>query len=344
MRLFHDDAHRLHDTQGEIKDGKLVPAYENPERMARILDAVADAGLTVQAPPETDPVAAIKAVHDPLYVDFLAQVHKDWIDAGRTGDVLPLVWPGPDFRTDLDPDRLGLDGRIGMRTFDTGTPICAGTWLALLAGSRSALATAEAVMHGAEIAVSLSRPPGHHAMYGQYGGYCFVNFAALAAQRMLEEGARRLAILDVDYHHGNGTQSLFYGRGDVLVVNVHSDTRHEYPYYLGHADERGVGEGENANLNLPLYKGADWAAYAEALSRGIEEIRAFKADALIVSFGGDTYIMDPLGRFRLTSQDYPPMGEAISRLNLPMAVILEGGYAVEALGQNLMGFLTGLNS
>jgi acetoin utilization deacetylase AcuC-like enzyme len=173
------------------------------------------------------------------------------------------------------------------------------------------------------------------------GGYCYLNFAAVAAQAFIADGAGRVAVLDVDYHHGNGTQSLFYRRGDVLVVNVHADPAHEFPYFLGYADERGEGPGEDANLNLPLKQGADWPDYAEALGAAARRIADFAPDALVLSLGFDTFSGDPLGKFCLETEDYARLGARVAALSRPTVIILEGGYNVEALGGNLAAFLTG---
>ena len=173
------------------------------------------------------------------------------------------------------------------------------------------------------------------------GGYCYLNNAAIAAQQFIADGAKRVAVLDVDYHHGNGTQSIFYRRGDVLVVNLHADPARDFPYFLGYADERGEGDGEGANVNLPLPPGTGWKAYSEALDEASRHIAAFRPDALVLSLGFDTYVRDPLGKFRLETEDFAHMGARIAGLALPTVIILEGGYAVDALGANLASFLTG---
>ncbi|WP_144006999.1 histone deacetylase family protein, partial [Pelomonas sp. KK5] len=190
-------------------------------------------------------------------------------------------------------------------------------------------------------AMALTRPPGHHAGADFYGGYCFLNNSALAAQALREAGAARVAVLDVDYHHGNGTQSIFYERADVFTVSLHGDPRTEYPFYLGYADERGAGAGEGANLNLPLPVGTDFARWGEALDVAIDAIRAHGAEALVVALGVDTYEGDPISRFRLRGADYPAMGERIAALRLPTVFVMEGGYAVAALGENVAGVLEG---
>jgi acetoin utilization deacetylase AcuC-like enzyme len=173
------------------------------------------------------------------------------------------------------------------------------------------------------------------------GGYCYLNNAAAAAALLLSSGAKRVAILDVDYHHGNGTQDIFYGRSDVLVVNIHADPRHEYPYFSGFADERGRGAGEGFNVNIPLPPGTGIQQYLEALNAACDRVTAFAPDAIIVSLGVDTYIKDPIGTFKLRTEDYPSIGKRIAGLGRPTLFVLEGGYAVPDIGPNVAGVLQG---
>ena len=342
MRIIFTDLHDRHDCAGEMKDGQLAPCFENPRRLMAIADALRAAGHHDFETPPDKGLAPILAVNDLDYVEFLQSAHAQWRAAGRAGDILPLCWPGPYMRREVAPSTI--DGQVGLYAFDSGTPICAGTWEAAYQGAQGAVAAADAVAGGARTAFLATRPPGHHAMPGQYGGYCFLATAAIAAQRLLDHGAEKVAVLDIDYHHGNGTQTIFYERNDVLVVNVHADPRTEYPYFLGHADEKGARRGEDANLNLPLAKGADWASYQPALQEGLAAIARFGADSLVLSFGADTYVDDPLGRFRLVTNDYARAGQAIAGLKLPCAVVMEGGYHIEALGANVVSLLQGLES
>ena len=189
--------------------------------------------------------------------------------------------------------------------------------------------------------MALTRPPGHHAGADFFGGYCFLNNAALAAQALRDAGAQRVAVLDVDYHHGNGTQSIFYERGDVLTVSVHGDPTTEYPFYLGYADERGQGAGQGCNLNLPLVAGSDFAAWTQALEQGLDAVRAFKADALVIALGVDTYEGDPISKFKLKSVDYLQVGRMLAGLGLPAVFTMEGGYAVADVGINVANVLEG---
>ncbi|MNL12512.1 Acetylpolyamine aminohydrolase [compost metagenome] len=194
---------------------------------------------------------------------------------------------------------------------------------------------------GPRAAMALTRPPGHHAGADFFGGYCFLNNAALAAQALRDAGAARVAILDVDYHHGNGTQSIFYERGDVLTVSVHGDPTTEYPFFLGYADEEGEGAGFGANLNLPLAAGTDFATWTQALQQGLSAIQAFKADAVVVALGVDTYEGDPISKFKLKSADYLEVGRMLASLGLPTVFTMEGGYAVADVGINVANVLEG---
>ncbi len=211
----------------------------------------------------------------------------------------------------------------------------------IYSSAQVALTAQEHMRQGARSAFALCRPPGHHAGGDFMGGYCFLNNAAIATQAFLDQGARRVAILDVDYHHGNGTQDIFYRRDDVLFASIHGDPRVEYPYFLGYADERGEGAGEGCNHNYPLAHGSGWDLWSAALDDACVRIAGYAPDALVISLGVDTYKEDPISQFKLDSPDYLRMGERIARLGLPTLFIMEGGYAVEAIGINAVNVLQG---
>jgi acetoin utilization deacetylase AcuC-like enzyme len=233
-----------------------------------------------------------------------------------------------------------IDARLGRYSYDAATPIAAGTWEAAFWGAQTALAAANAVLSGEQAAFALCRPPGHHCGADYLGGYCYLNNAAIAAERARAAG-RRVAILDIDYHHGNGTQDIFYARGDVLFVSIHADPATDYPFFWGHADEIGEGDGEGANLNLPLPHGTELSAYRLALATALERIDAWGADLLICSYGADTFIDDPISHFALETRDYALLAGDVAALKLPTAIVMEGGYAVDALGANVATFLSG---
>lgn len=339
MQTFHSPLHAGHAGNVELNSGEIVPAFELPRRAEIVRARVEEVGLGPILAPETHPLDAARRVHRGDYLDFLPRAWDLWRAEGRAGSAMPFVFPGPGLRADVAPTHV--DGLLGHYAFDGGATFVAGTWAAIKASHDVALSAAAAVEAGAPAAFALSRPPGHHAGSRAAGGYCYVNNAGVAAEWLIGRGAGRVAILDIDYHHGNGTQEIFYDRPDVLVVNVHADPRAEYPYFLGHADERGAGAGEGFNLNLPLALGTDWAAWSAALETACAAVAGYAPDALIVSLGLDTYHGDPISQFRLDTPDYPRIGARLRRLGAPTVFVLEGGYAVEALGLNAVGVLTG---
>lgn len=324
--------------------GRLVPCHETPARLEYVLDALRQRGIgTLQTPAAPD-LDLIRRVHSPRYVDFLQAAWADWIaldPANAELDILPSVWPVRSFRHDISPANFAA--RVGLFSFDSGSPLTAGTWAAAVAGAACAIDAARAVSrgNGSRTAMALTRPPGHHAGADFFGGYCFLNNAALAAQALREAGAERVAVLDIDYHHGNGTQSIFYDRCDVLTVSVHGDPTTEYPFFLGYADESGQGAGLGANLNLPLAAGTDFAGWSEALEQGLAAIGRFKPDALVIALGVDTYEGDPISKFKLRSADYLAVGARLARLGLPAVFTMEGGYAVAEVGTNVANVLEG---
>lgn len=324
--------------------GRLVPCHETPARLEYVLDALRQRGIgTLQTPAAPD-LDLIRRVHSPRYVDFLQGAWADWVALDPDNaelDILPSVWPVRGFRHDISPSNFAA--RVGLFSFDSGSPLTAGTWEAAVAGAACAIDAARAVSrgNGSRAAMALTRPPGHHAGADFFGGYCFLNNAALAAQALREAGAERVAVLDIDYHHGNGTQSIFYERGDVLTVSVHGDPTTEYPFFLGYADESGQGAGLGANLNLPLAAGTDFAGWSEALERGLAAIDRFKPDALVIALGVDTYEGDPISKFKLRSADYLQVGARLARLGLPAVFTMEGGYAVAEVGTNVANVLEG---
>jgi len=330
MRIFHSPLHALHDGGMEVHRGELVPSFETPERVGHILAAFARVGWTVEAPGDYDD-AVLATVHDRDYLAFLRGAHDAWRAEGREGYMLPGAFPARGMRTDRVPSNL--HAKLGWYTFDAGSPIVAGTWQAARAAAHCALSAADVVAGGARSAYALCRPPGHHAGRAVFGGYCYLNNAALAAQRLRDAGLARVAILDVDYHHGNGTQDIFWERDDVLFVSLHGDPDTEYPFYLGYADERGAGAGLGFNLNLPLPRATDWAAYAGALEQGLARIAGFAPQALVVSLGVDTFQGDPISQFALGAGDFARLGERIAAAGLPTVWVQEGGYAVGEVGE-----------
>ena len=227
---------------------------------------------------------------------------------------------------------------------DSGSPMVAGTWAAAKAAADAAVSASACVAAGERAAFCITRPPGHHAGMDFMGGYCFLNNAATAAEYLRGAGCERVAILDVDYHHGNGTQSIFYRRSDVLTVSVHGDPRTEYPFYLGHADEVGEGAGEGFNRNLPLVAGCAPEEWFEALEHACYGVEQFRPEALVVSLGLDTFAEDPICRFNLPCEAFSRLGSRVKALGVPTVFVLEGGYAAEALGVNAANVVEGFES
>jgi acetoin utilization deacetylase AcuC-like enzyme len=339
MLTIYSERHRRHHGNAELIDGELKPCFEMPRRAEMIVERVREARLGDIVAPDAFGVEPLLRVHATAFVEFLATAWRDWTALGRTNDALPLVWPVPSVRHDRVPAHI--DGRLGFYSSDAGVPITAGTWDAVQSSADVALTGAQAVVDGARHAFALCRPPGHHAAAAAMGGYCYLNNAAIAAQHLVDHGCPRVAILDVDYHHGNGTQQIFYERGDVLFLSLHADPMVEYPYFLGHADEHGRGPGERATRNYPMPIGTAWDRYGAALADACRAIEAWSPDALVVSLGVDTYEHDPISQFRLTRDDYPRMGEAIAEVGRPTLFVMEGGYAVDDIGVNAVNVLAG---
>jgi acetoin utilization deacetylase AcuC-like enzyme len=340
ITVYSED-HRRQSGLVELIGGELVACYEKPERAEIVLSRVREVGLGDVVPPNRFGRTPLLRVHDARFLEFLESAWESWVETHGEKDALPMNWP---VRTLRQREPGAIDGRLGYYSLDAATPITGGTWAAATAAADTALTAASLVSRGARSAFALTRPPGHHAASDLYGGYCFLNNAAIAAQYLLDGGAARVAILDVDYHHGNGTQSIFYSRGDVLFVSIHGDPVQEFPYFLGYADETGEGEGAGANVNLPLPWGTESPVWLEALSEAARRIVAFAPDALLVSLGLDTYKEDPISHFLLETGDYLEVGRRIAKLGLPTVFVLEGGYATSALGVNAVNVLSGFDT
>jgi acetoin utilization deacetylase AcuC-like enzyme len=343
MKTIYSDKHVGHANQGEFAHGALVEAFEKPERAEIIKARVEAVGLGDILPPQPFDLSVAQKVQHPRFLQFLSQAWDEWGATGRTHPCLPSFWraPGMVDATSLDKEPLSIDGKLGFWSFDAGCALVKGSWEAIKASHDVARTGVDLVSAGESAAYALCRPPGHHAGSTFMGGYCFINNAAVAAQAFRDKGAKRVAILDVDYHHGNGTQEIFYSRDDVLVINLHADPRQEYPYYLGFADELGTGKGHGFNLNVPMPHGTAFDRFDEALLAANRRIDAFGADVIVVSLGVDTFEKDPISKFRLKSTDYPAIGRRIAALRRPTLFVQEGGYAVAEIGINAVGVLTG---
>ena len=338
---FFSDQHELHAPAREFFRGERVPCFESPARANVVRDELAQRGHELRAP-TADSLAVLQKIHSARYLMFVQSAWDQWLalDGGNAArQPFPSVWPVRTLRSDVEP--ANFVARLGLYSMDNGSPMVAGTWAAAKAGADAAVSAAGLLAAGERSVFCATRPPGHHAGADFMGGYCFLNNAAVAAQALRMQGSTRVAILDVDYHHGNGTQSIFYDRADVLFVSMHGNPLTEYPFYLGHADETGTGAGANFNLNLPLPAGSPVAAWFEALEVACARIGRHQADALVVSLGLDTFAEDPISTFALQTTDFTRLGERLRQLGLPTIFVLEGGYAAAELGVNAANVMDG---
>jgi acetoin utilization deacetylase AcuC-like enzyme len=297
---------------------------------------------TKSAPPGGDSLAVLPLVHTQRYLNFIESAWGQWLaldPANASRQPFPSVWPVRSLRSDVEP--VNFTARLGLYSMDNGSPLVAGTWAAAKAGADAAASAAGLVASGAGSAFCATRPPGHHAGADFMGGYCFINNAAVAAQALRLRGGDRVAILDLDYHHGNGTQSIFYRRPDVLFVSIHGDPSTEYPFYLGHADETGADPGHGFNTNLPLPADTPSGVWFAALEAACARVERHRPDAIVVSLGLDTCAGDSIAKFNLQASDFTRMGGRLKRLSRPTLFVLEGGYATKALGVNAANVLEG---
>lgn len=341
------DHHRRHAPRQEIESSAVQPPFEHPHRAEVIRDALAaDRTFTVVEPDGfgTDPITA---VHDPGLVRFLETAWADYQrEVGPTHDVVPDVFAMPGLRTGMggldhvdEPTRASA--RLGWWAYETTTPITEGTYVAARAAVDIALTAADEVAGGASLAYGLCRPPGHHAAHALYGGYCFFNNATIAADHLARTLDARVAVLDVDYHHGNGTQQLTYERDDVAFVSLHGDPARAYPFYTGYADETGTGRGRGSTHNVPLPAGVDDDTYVAALEAALDRLDHIDPAVVVVSLGVDTYVADPICDFALTTAGLARCGAAVAARGRPLVVVQEGGYADDALGANVRAWLRG---
>lgn len=329
VTVVYSPSHRQHDPPG---------SSETPARMDRLLEAVDDIGLSAE-PPGDFGMAPIEAVHSPELIAFLQNAYARF--ASLKEGPRPARPDSFAVRDLAGPLPRSIWGQLGYYCSDDLTPILGQTWAAAYTSAQVSLSAAAALENGGRIAYALCRPPGHHAYRDMYGGYCYLNNAAVAAHRLTERG-RRVAVLDLDYHHGNGTQAIFYDRADVLFCSLHADPDDEYPYYCGFASETGAGEGEGYNINIPLPLGTGEADYLRALEAGLQAIDRFAPDTLLVSLGFDTLADDPEGGFRLQSTTFAHIGRMLASVGRPLLIVQEGGYRLDTLRPACRAFLEGL--
>jgi len=292
----------------------------------------------LKTPPDRGP-DVLHHVHSDAYLSFLQTIYRRWRDIDGAGpEVIPNIHPIS--RDDSYP--TSAVGQAGFHQADTACPIGPDTYRSAYASAQTALAAAETVARTGAPCYGLCRPPGHHACIDRAGGFCFLNNAAIAGEYLTRAGWR-VAILDIDVHHGNGTQDIFYDRDDVLTVSLHTDPNEFYPFFRGHAQETGRGAGVGANLNLPLPRGTDLVGYRPALEQALTRIDDFGAQIVVVALGLDSHVSDPFKGMALQTADFTQLARAIRATHLPLVVIQEGGYVSEALRPNLTAFLSGLD-
>ena len=336
MKAYLDPRQTVHDPKHFMANGQRLQSPEQPRRIEVLKAGAEAAGCSFSAPSDHG-LGPIAALHSPEYLTFLRTIHARWsLIPDASDEVIPNVHP--DRRTASYP--RSAVGQAGFHQADTACPISAGTWEAAYWSAQTALSAADAVLAGERAAYALSRPPGHHAFGDLAGGFCFLNNSGIAAEWLLRHG-KRPAVLDVDVHHGNGTQGIFYARADVLTVSIHADPERFYPFFWGHAHERGEGAGLGYNLNLALPRGTGIDDYLRALDTALARIVDFGADVIVVALGLDAHEDDPLKGLAITTPGFTRIGAAIAATGLPLVLVQEGGYLSDALGGNLTAVLEG---
>jgi acetoin utilization deacetylase AcuC-like enzyme len=336
MKAIFAAAQLSHAPSRFLSMGNIVDYPEAPERARRLLEGARTAGALIHAA-RSYPQEIFAKVHRPNYLQFLAHGFEEWS---------AIPGSGPELMSSLRPllrhsgAPLHVLGRAGTFQMDYACPITADTWKSVQASAFTALTAADLILRGEPVAYALCRPPGHHAYHNRAGGFCYLNNCALVAEQ-LRSKHERVAILDVDVHHGNGTQSIFYRRADVLTVSIHADPSQFYPFYWGYEQETGAGEGDSFNLNIPVPVKAGDDAWLGAIDKAVDKIGHFAPGALIVALGLDAHEADPLRGGSVTTAGFERMAERIAKLGLPSVLVQEGGYLTDDLADNLAMFLTG---
>ena len=337
MRAYLDDRQCLHDPKSFRKSGPVEENPEQPDRIHVLKKGAERAGLQFHTPIDFG-MEAIADLHSPLYLSFLQNAFRR-MNAPESGniEVTPSIHP----RSQSDGYPKSVIGQAGFHQTDISCPIGAHTWLSAYWSAQSAISLANHILENQTTGYALCRPPEHHAFCDAAGGFCFLNNSAIAAQYLTKRGMR-VAILDIDVHHGNGTQGIFYKRSDVLTVSLHVDPSRFYPFYWGYDHEQGEGGGYGYNVNLPLARKTQDTEYLETLDLGLDAITQFGADVIVVALGLDASIDDPFQGLAITNLGFQRIAEKISALHLPLALVQEGGYLSPKLGQNMTSFLKGV--
>jgi acetoin utilization deacetylase AcuC-like enzyme len=342
MRIYFSDEHAVHAPETFVSRGRVTANPETPARADALLGAARKAGHEL-AEARDFGLEPVRAVHDAGYLNFLEHAWQDWCTlADHAPEVIPNVHPG----RHMSGRPRAIVGRAGYYQADCACPIGPGTWDAIRVSAGCAVSAASEVMSagGSDHAYALCRPPGHHAYADMAGGFCFLNNTAIVAQFCRDQGAQRVAIVDVDVHHGNGTQGIFYHRGDVLTVSLHGDPAEFYPFFAGYREEQGEGDGRGCNVNVPLARDTGDEDYMEQLQAVLERVRGFEPDMLVVALGLDASENDPLAFLRITTAGFRRIGESLGAMGLPTVLVQEGGYLSEHLGTNLSAALAGFEA
>lgn len=338
MKVFWSGDQLAHDGARFMKAGRLVSSPDGPDRAAKILEALTSGGFDIAAPEDLG-LEATRRVHPDDYLDFLRTIHDKWTAAfGEDAAVLPNVMAPPGF------DRVpqSLVGALGVYTGDLAAEIRPGTWTTVYASAQCAANAARLTAATGLPAYALCRPPGHHASARTAMGFCYLNNSAIAAEELRRKHAR-VAIVDFDVHHGNGTQTIFYHRSDVLTASMHSDPSYYYPFHSGYEDECGLGDGEGANINACYSADADDAGFLRTFRRLAMAVEAFNPDAVVVGLGTDSLRSDPHGGHRITPDGIAALAPVIRSWNRPTVFVQEGGYASDELGPTVARFLAACN-
>jgi len=338
MKTVYSKKHAQRNSLTELSGGELVKPFDSPERIKFILDEISKRKLGPIFEVTNQDLDIIYKVHEKSYVKFLETAWSEWIKEGFKGEAIPTVWPSRSMNSKIIPNNI--EGKLGYYCLANETSISQGTIEGAYESVKVVLTAAEMLQNEKSI-FALCRPPGHHASKDQYGGYCFFNNIAIAAQKLIEEGAKKVFILDIDFHHGNGTQEIFYKRSDVFFASLHGDPMEAFPHFLGYVDEKGMGEGEGYNLNYPMSPNTTYDQWKKSLNKTICIVKNYNPDFLLISLGVDTFENDPISFFKLKSDDYFDVGGIISSLNLPTLFVMEGGYAINEIGINTVNILKG---
>ena len=341
MRTIFTEKHNLRNAKTELCGGLLVEPFERPSRAEIILNRVQEVGLGPVTKPQDFELETVRKIHDPGYLEFLQSVWSDWALEGFEGEAIPTTWPARRMSNRIPGH---VEGKLGYYSMAAETSITETTWDAAYAAAQVAITGAEYVRSGESGVFSLCRPPGHHAAKDMFGGYCFLNNAAIASQHLLNHGAERVALLDVDFHHGNGTQDIFYDRSDVMFCSLHGDPSDAFPHFLGYEDETGSGDGHGFNWNYPMKPGTGFLEWRTALKGALEKINQYHPDFLVISLGVDTFENDPISFFKLKSEDFRTFGGDIAGLGLPTLFVMEGGYDITEIGINTVNVLEGFEA